>query len=111
MTEADRRVATLAAVLAPERAAAILARLRTPEAAEASAHAVRLAAAPRRERLQALSRALAPDPAALRARADAAARAERSRVASLMRALAAGTAGTDGPSAIILRLCREKLGR
>jgi len=106
----DRRLATLAAVFAPERAAALLERLGTPGAGEASAHAARLAAAPRPERLQALSRALAAD-SAVRARAEAAARLERTRVASLIRALASGTAALDAPSPFVLRLCRERLGR
>lgn len=111
MTEADRTVATLAAVFASDRAAAMLARLAIPVAAEASTHAARLAASSRRERLEALSAVLAPDPAAVRARVDAVAPLERSRVASLMRALAVGPWATGAASPLVLRLCRERMGR
>ncbi len=110
MNDPDRRLATLVAVFAPKRATALLGRLGIAAAGEASAHAARLAAAPRQDRIQALSRALAEDPS-VRARAEAAARLERPRIASVIRALAAGIAFPDAPSPIVVRLCRERMGR
>jgi hypothetical protein len=108
----DLRVATLAALLAPARAPGLLARLGTPGARDASAHAQRLLAAPRPERLQALSAALAPGREA-RGRTEALASLERERVAALLRALGADGAhpGPAPGSPLLLRLCRERLGR
>jgi hypothetical protein len=110
MTTPVRPVAALAAVFAPERAGALLARMSEPDAADSLLGAAALSAAPRRDRLRALAGALASDPAECRARAEAAARAERPRVAALLRSVAAGGAG-DGASPALVRLCREAIGR
>lgn len=110
MTDPDRRVATLAAVFVPTRAAALLGRLGTPGASEALTHGVRLTGAPRRERLQALSAALTHEGPAVRARADAIAALERKRIANVVRTLAEARAH-HGVSPVVLRLCREHLAR
>lgn len=110
MTEADRRVASLAAVFAPERAPGLVARLSGAAASEAVRHAERLSAAPREERLRSLSAALAfrADPA----HAEAAAALERPAVAAVLRALLADRSAADpGASPLLVRLCRERLGR
>lgn len=110
MTDPDRRVATLAVLLAPDRAEALLSRLGTAGAADAAAHARQLAARPRRERLQALAASLAIDGPELRASAAAAASSERPRVATVLRALGAD-GGFGGAAPVVLRLCRERIGR
>ena len=110
MTARVRPVAALAAVFAPARAGALLARLAEPDAADALDGAAGLAAAPRRERLRALAGALASDPAERRTHAEAAAAAEQPRIAALLRALAAG-GPTEGASPALLRLCREAIDR
>lgn len=110
MTDADLRVATLAALFAPASAAALLGRLGGPGAACAVDHAARLALAPRRVRLDALAAALFADAPAARAAAEATSRLERPRVAALLRALASG-APTPEVAPALLRLCRERLGR
>lgn len=61
MTPGRRRLVALAAVLAPRRATAILARLGGDQATEALALAASLAEAPRRARLAALAGALAAE--------------------------------------------------
>jgi hypothetical protein len=109
VTEADLRVATLAALFAPASAAALLGRIGA-SASSAVAHASRLAGAPRRVRLDALAAALRADLPACHAAAEAAARLERPRVAALLVALASG-APTPGAAPPLLRLCRERLGR
>jgi hypothetical protein len=58
VTPERRRLAALAAVLVPGRAAALLARLDGPDGETASALAATLAAAPRRTRLTALAATL-----------------------------------------------------
>jgi hypothetical protein len=108
VTEADRRLAVLAAALARERAAALVLRLATPAAADAATHARALAEAPRAERLQALAAALSGSACSLRARGEAAAAAERPRVAALLVSVASGApAVTAAP--VLVRLCRERL--
>ncbi len=110
MTDDDRRLASLAAAFAPERAPALVARLSGAVSRDVVSHAARLAAARREERLRSLSEALAfaYDPAHV----EAAAAQERPLVAAILRALSAGdcTAGT-GASPVLVRLCRERLGR
>jgi hypothetical protein len=106
-----RRIAVLAALFAPERAGALLARLGAAEAPDAAAHAARLASAPRRDRLRALALALAVEPESASARAEAAASAERPRLAALLRCLAAGFPPAPAVSAAIVRVCRERIGR
>lgn len=110
MTEADLRVATLAALFAPASAASLLGRIGGAGATSAVAHASQLAGAPRRVRLDALAAALLADRPACHAAAEAAARLERPRVAALLLALAAGTP-TPEVAPALLRLCRERLGR
>jgi hypothetical protein len=107
VTALERRVATLAAVFTPGRAAAMLTRL--DGAGAAAAHALQLSAMPRRERLEALSAALTRDRAEVRARADATASLERTLIAGVVRALADGRA-CEGASRLVLRLCRERIG-
>jgi len=110
VTDRARRVAAFAAIFAPARAGALLGRMAEADAADGRARAAALAGAPRRERLRALAAALAADPLEARARADAAAARERPRVAALLRALAAGET-TPTASPVLLRLCREAIGR
>ncbi len=110
MTEDDRRVASLAAAFAPDRAPALVARLSGAVSRDVVSHAARLAAARREERLRSLSEALAlaPDPA----RVESAAALERPAVAAVLRALSAdGWTGGTGASPVLVRLCRERLGR
>jgi hypothetical protein len=113
VTDEDGRLAALAALLAPALASNLLVRLGTPGAREASAHAQRLVVAPRRERLQALSAALAGDARALAASSETAASLERRAVAAVVRAVGAGevAAGAARACPILLRLCREWIGR
>lgn len=110
MTSHERRLAALAAVFAPGRAEALLRRSAGPASAEAIAFAVGLAAAPRRERLEALARALAPDGAGVRAQAHRVAQLERPRVAALLRALGEGESPGEALP-LLVRLCRERIGR
>jgi hypothetical protein len=110
LTPGDRRLSALAALFAPARAPALLARAGGPGAARGVEHAARLASASRRERLAALATAIAVDAGAVRTRAEAAAGLERPRVGALLRALASGAPGT-GASAPLVRLCRERMGR
>ncbi len=110
MTDADRRVASFAAVFAQERAPALVARLSGSGAPDAVRHAARLAAAPREERLRSLSGALAFGLDA--ARVEAAAALERPALASILRALGGGEhAGDTCASPVLVRLCRERLYR
>lgn len=111
MTARARRVAALAAVFAPSTAGALLARMADPDAADALAGAGALASASRRDRLRALAGALAADPELGRARADGAVASERPRVAALLRAVAAGEPSPPGASPVLVRLCREAIGR
>jgi hypothetical protein len=62
MTPASRRLAALAAALAPDRCASLAERL-GPSLREAAIEAVRLARLPRAERLRSLAQALAADAA------------------------------------------------
>lgn len=110
MSDTDVTVATLAALFVPGTAGTLLARRAGGEAAAAVRHASQLAGAPRRVRLDALTAALSSSPSAPRAAAEAAARAERPRVAALLRALAEGVPSPELHPAL-LRLCRERLGR
>jgi hypothetical protein len=109
VNERDRRVATLAALFAPDRARSLLARLPSPSNDAAQAHAAELATLSRHRRLNALAMALAVDAAGIHAGAAAAASRERARLAALLTTLAAG-----GPQpvadAVIVRLCRERIG-
>lgn len=107
MKDEDRRVAALAALFARDRASALAARLPAAIAAEAVHEAARLAAAPRRERLDALGAAVAPPPDA--GRNGTAARLERPAIARVLRAIADGIPETRSP--LLVRLCRERLGR
>jgi hypothetical protein len=109
VTDADRRLAALAATLARERAGALLARLGAPGASEAAAHARTLGEAPRSERLRALADALAQAGPGEPVERGAAAVAERPRVAAILGAVRSGVA-RPGASGILVRLCRERLG-
>lgn len=108
---AERRLATLAALFAPASATSLLARCAGDAAADAVAHATRLAAAPRAERLGALAAALSTDAAAVRGAAELAARAERPRVAAVLRGIAGGAPAEAGVSPVLLRLCFERTAR
>jgi len=108
VTEADRRLAVLAAALARERAAALVLRLATPAAADAAAHARALAEAPRAERLQALAAVLSGSARSLRARGEVAAAAERPRVAAVVAAVTAGSPALSA-APVLVRLCRERI--
>ncbi|WP_242356211.1 MULTISPECIES: hypothetical protein [Anaeromyxobacter] len=106
MNPADRLLASLAAAFAPQRAAALLARLGSADLREVRAHAERLAPGSRAERLAALAAALA---AAHRGAPTPPAPAERPRVAEILRAVRRGLpAPTAAPA--LARLCRERLG-
>jgi hypothetical protein len=105
----DRRLAALAAAFAAGWAPALLARVSGPRALAGARDADRLASAPRRERLAALSAAMSIDPARTRTAAEAAAAREGPRVAGLLRALGSG-AVASGASAALVRLCRERIG-
>ena len=108
MTAADRRLVALAAVFVPSRARQVLSRLGAPGAGETVAAAGSLSAAGRQVRLRALSVAVPPDPGT--GPAGAWADAERSRIARILHALAAGTIPPGPPpSPIVLRLCRARL--
>lgn len=110
MTPERLRLATLAALLAPERAVTLLARVSGADGPELVAFATALSARERGERLRALAGTLAsPPPAARRARALTLAAAERPRIAG--RLLATGGApAVPGPVAAALeRLLRERL--
>jgi hypothetical protein len=71
------------------------------------AHAARLAAAPRRERLSCLATALATDQARARPRIDPAS-LERPAVACIMADIRSGLSAPRA-SAALVRLCREQL--
>jgi hypothetical protein len=103
----DQRVAILAALFAPQRSSALLARLGTGSE-DAIALATRLAAAPRPERLRALADALAADGPALPLPASAVASAERPRVAALIQAIADGREVVRA-APVLVHLCRERL--
>jgi hypothetical protein len=108
MTPRERTLAALAALFAPARAAALAARIGSPAARDVAAHAARLAAAPRRERLSSLAAALATDQVAgARSRIDPAS-LERPAVACTMADI---RSGGDAPraSAALVRLCREQM--
>lgn len=107
MNPADRHLAALAALFAPDRAGALLARLATADGAGACAAAEALARAPRRDRLAALEGLV--DRAVVEGRGAA---AERPRVAEVIRAVARGAAdeARDGGAApLVLRLCLERV--
>jgi hypothetical protein len=111
VTADDRRLAALAALFAPARAAALLGR-RSSGADEVAALAGRLAAIDRRARLEEASLALAPqeESRAPEASEEIALR-ERRRVAGVLRSLATGVAVPPEVSPALVRLCRERLGR
>jgi len=112
MTAADRRLAALAAIFAPERARTLLARLDVPSGPDLARAAEALARAPRRERLVALGAAIAAP-----ARGDAfrtLLRGERERLAAALVAAADPTVVRDGAgpparSPLLARLCVERL--
>ncbi|HEY6100622.1 MAG TPA: hypothetical protein VIW03_14390 [Anaeromyxobacter sp.] len=110
MTAGERRLVALAALFAPGRAHALLARVTGPAAAAGVEDAARLAASPRRERLGALAAAIAMEAGPSRASAEAAAALERPRVAAVLRSLTSRTTAA-GASAPLVRLCRERIGR
>jgi hypothetical protein len=110
MSPGERRLAALAALFTPGRAAVLLGRVRAAGASGTVAHAERLAAATRRERLQALAAAMTVETESARARAEDAAELERPRIAALLRGLEAG-ATSPAASAVLLRICRERIGR
>lgn len=109
-TPADHRVAALAAVFAPERAAAFASRLAGPAAARVAAEAEELIRAGRRERLTALARALAPPTTGRVATESPTARPEAPRIAALLLALCAGEPTGDAHP-LLVRACRERLAR
>jgi hypothetical protein len=109
LNERDRRVATLAVLFAPDRAPSLLARLTAPGDRDAVAHAAELASLSRRDRLGALATALAVDAARIHACAEAAASSEGTRLATLLRTLAAGRPEPRA-APILVRLCRERVG-
>jgi hypothetical protein len=106
----DRGLAALAAVFAGGRAPALLSRVSGPLAVAGVEDAGRLATAPRKDRLAALSGAMSFEPKRVRAAAEAAAALERPRVAALLRALGSGSPAPRS-SAPLVRLCRERIGR
>ena len=107
MSDDDRMIAALAAIFAPDRASALAARLPAAVAADVSREAARLAAAARRERLDALAAAMAApaDPG----RVSTAVRLERPSVSRVLRAVADGAGDAAAP--LLVRLCRERIGR
>jgi hypothetical protein len=105
----DAGLAALAAVFAGGRAPSLLSRVSGPLAVAGVEEAGRLAAAPRRERLAALSAAMSVEPERIRAAAEAAAALERPRVAALLRSLGSGSPAPHA-SAALVRLCRERIG-
>lgn len=109
MSARDRRLAALAAAFAAGRAQALLSRLSGPRALMGVRDADRLASAPRRERLAALSAAMSVEPGRARTSAEAVAALERPRVAALLRAVGSGSAA-PGASSPLVRLCRERIG-
>ncbi len=106
MSGCDRTLVALAAAFVPDRARALLARLASPDAPDAVAHAARLAVKDRRERLRVLSAALAAPRSTAAAGLDPAA-LERPVVAALLRRLRIGAA-PPGVAPVLLRLCRER---
>ncbi|HEY7726513.1 MAG TPA: hypothetical protein VH880_14345 [Anaeromyxobacteraceae bacterium] len=109
MTGAER-LAALAALFAPDRAAELAARLEPPEGGPARTRVLELLAATRAARLEALASALAgPSAAARRALAASLAAFERPRVARGLRAVAAGGGGGLVPA--FARLIEERLSR
>jgi hypothetical protein len=106
MTPTRRRMAALAALFAPDVPWALL-----DPSGDAAPDGARLVGASRTERLRALAESLATDPAAARARSEAAAVLERPAVAEVLRVLGAGGAPGPGTSRALVRLCRERIGR
>jgi hypothetical protein len=106
MNAADRRLAALAALFAPDRARALLARLDDSGGSALLAAAEALAHAPRRDRLAALGAAI-PAPARDDAWRDLLSR-ERGRVAVVLAAVAEQAGATQAPT-VLLRLCIERL--
>lgn len=102
------RLVALAALFAPERAAALLGRLAGPDGSRAAARAALLSAAPRRERLHALAAALGGR-GDRRARAAAAAGVERPRVAAMLRRVGEDPSTGAERSPLLGRLCRERV--
>lgn len=109
MRLADRRLAAAAACLAGPRAAALLARGPSDQAA---AEAARLAAGSREVRLRALGAALeGANPAHLRERAREVAGQERPRIAALVARLGQGGSPGPGVAPALVRLVRQRLAR
>jgi hypothetical protein len=108
VSPADRLLAALAAALVPERAAVLLARLGSADAGTARAHAERLAAASRAERLSAVAAAVAAVHGGAPGRPSSP--GERPRVAGVLRALRGGLGPGPAVSPALLRVCRERLG-
>jgi hypothetical protein len=103
VTSGDRRLAALAAALAPADAPRIISRGRSPACA---AETARLAALPRTDRLAALAAALAVPAAA--ADRHGSQRAERPRIASLLSDVGGGRTARPGVSPLLLRVIRER---
>lgn len=107
MSPADRLLASLAAALAPEHAAALLARLGSANAGLARAYAERLVPGSRAERLSAVAAALAAVHTLAPGRE--APSCERARVNDVLLALRLGFAPRAAVSAALVRICRERL--
>jgi hypothetical protein len=107
VSPADRLLASLAAALAPERAAAFLARLCSADAGQARADAERLVPTSRAERLSAVAAALA----AVHTGAERPAPScERTRVGGVLLALRSGLVPHAAVAPALVRICRELLG-
>jgi hypothetical protein len=109
VSAADRLLASLAAAIAPQRAAALLARLGSADAGQARAHAERLVPATRAERLSAVAAALAAVHAGTSRRPSPS--GERTRIGNLLLTLGRGLVLADPVSPALVRICRERLGR
>jgi hypothetical protein len=109
VTPPDRLLCALVATFAPERAAAVAGRLAPCAAPSAVAHAVWLAATPRRQRLAALSSALTASRGSSAGEPrDVAGSFERRAVASVLATVRGGGEAPLGVSPALVRLCRER---
>ncbi|HSD19218.1 MAG TPA: hypothetical protein VLC54_04235 [Anaeromyxobacter sp.] len=108
MSPADRLLASLAAAIVPERAAALLARLGSADAGQARAHAERLAPTSRAERLSAVAAALAAVHTGAPERP--AASCERARVGGVLLCLRRGLLPHAAVAPALVRICRQLLG-
>lgn len=108
----DRRLLALVAVFAPARATALLSRVETAGIGSLLERAAHAAAAPRRERLEALAASLEPAGPRLAPResVETVATGERTRVAAQLRALAERRAlGPAATTRTLQRLLDERL--